>query len=77
MLRAVAQPPPAHVQDDIRQLLAMATGGREDELRIALLDYAGRAGDPQRADSPEGARPVLRAVPIEIGERGQPAAIGS
>ncbi len=39
VLRAVSEPPPATVRDDARALLAMATGGREEELRRALLAY--------------------------------------
>ena len=33
ILRAMAEPPPASVRDDVRGLLAMATGGGEDDLR--------------------------------------------
>ena len=38
-----------HVRDDVRALLAMATGGREHELRAALMDYALGSSVPQRA----------------------------
>lgn len=78
VLRTNAQPPPAHLRDDVQDLLAMATGGREDELRIALLDYAGRAGEPQPADPPtETARQAFEAVPIEVGDRSQqPSIVG-
>jgi FlaA1/EpsC-like NDP-sugar epimerase len=67
VLRASASPPPAQIREDVRQLLALATGEREDDLRIALLDYAGREV-PQAADLPETSGPALQAVPIEVGD---------
>jgi FlaA1/EpsC-like NDP-sugar epimerase len=39
VLKAVSERPSATVRNDARTLLALATGGREDELRLALLDY--------------------------------------
>ncbi len=75
VLRAIAQPPPAYIRNDVAILLAMATGGRENELRTALLDYAGVVGEPLPAELPEAARPALVAVPMEIGGLTQPTSI--
>jgi FlaA1/EpsC-like NDP-sugar epimerase len=80
VLRANAQRPPAHIRDDVRKLLVMATGGREDELRTTLLNYAGGVNpDPVKApETPEAvdARPPgLVTVPIETGDRPEPASI--
>ena len=74
VLRAIAQPPPARIRADVDELFAMATGGREDELRIALLDYVGRAVEPHGADLPEAAQRPLVGIPIEIGDMTQPTA---
>ena len=41
VLKASFERPPASVRDDARTLLAIATGGREEELRLALLEYVG------------------------------------
>jgi FlaA1/EpsC-like NDP-sugar epimerase len=41
VLKAVSERPPATVRDDARSLLARATGGSEEELRKALLEYVG------------------------------------
>ena len=43
VLRAVSDSPPKTVRDDVRVLLALATGGSEDALREALLAYVGPA----------------------------------
>jgi FlaA1/EpsC-like NDP-sugar epimerase len=80
VLRANAQRPPARIRDDVRKLLVMATGGREDELRIVLLDYAGGVIEPRAAEAtdPEALKapsPALVAVPIETGDRPEPASI--
>jgi len=50
VLRAVAGPTPTHLRDDIRRLIAMATGATELELRVALLDYAREQAVPLRED---------------------------
>jgi FlaA1/EpsC-like NDP-sugar epimerase len=47
ILRAVADPPPETVRDDVRTLLTMATGAGEKDLRRALMDYAHGAGVPR------------------------------
>jgi FlaA1/EpsC-like NDP-sugar epimerase len=75
VMRAVAQPPPAHVRDAVRELLAMATGGRENELRTDLLAYAMRGWEPAPTDLADAARPVLRAVPMDIGDPSEPASV--
>jgi hypothetical protein len=67
VLRASAPPPPPQIREDVRLLLALATGEREDDLRIALLDYAGREV-PEAADLHETSAPALQAVPIEVGD---------
>jgi FlaA1/EpsC-like NDP-sugar epimerase len=46
VLRAVAERPSASVRSDARTLLELATGGREDELRLALLDYVATEPGP-------------------------------
>ena len=51
ILRAMAEPPPASVRDDVKSLIAMATGSDENALRIALMRYASRSGVPQPAAS--------------------------
>ncbi len=52
ILRALAEPPPASVREDVGGLLAMATGGREDDLRRALMDYARGSGVPGAVHEP-------------------------
>ncbi len=46
VLRAVAGPPPLELRDDVRRLIAMATGATEADLREALLDYARKVAVP-------------------------------
>jgi FlaA1/EpsC-like NDP-sugar epimerase len=80
VLRANPQRPPAHILDDVRKLLVMATGGREDELRIALLDYAGgvkktRAAETTEPEAIEAPHPAYVAVPIQSDDRPEPASI--
>ena len=50
-------------------LLSIATGGRESDLRTALLDFASRSNDgsEDEFEEPSTAGPV--AIPIESGER--------
>ncbi len=74
VLRAIAQSPPARIRADVGELFAMATGGREDELRTTLLDYVGRVGEPHRADPQETEQRALVGIPIEIGDMTQPTA---
>ena len=47
LLRAVAEPPPVTVRADVKTLLAMATGGDETALRLALMAYVTGMGVPQ------------------------------
>jgi O-antigen biosynthesis protein WbqV len=75
VLRATPQPAPAYVRDDVRALLALATGESEDELRTALLDYAGGAEKARPEELRRAARPGLWAVPMEIGDEARPASI--
>ena len=72
VLRAIAPPPPAQVRDDVRELLAMATGGREELLRAALLNYVRASGHSPRVELAEAGRAALaalQAIPVEMGER--------
>ena len=39
VLRALAPPPPVDIREAVKELLALADGSREDELREALLGY--------------------------------------
>lgn len=59
ILRAMAEPPPGSVREDVRGLLAMATGGRENDLRQAVMDYALGSGVPQSL-----AEPVTDGSPV-------------
>jgi FlaA1/EpsC-like NDP-sugar epimerase len=42
VLKAVSERPPMTLRDDVRELLAMATGAQEERLRETLLAYVGR-----------------------------------
>lgn len=60
VLKAAAERPPVTLRDDIRGLLALATGGQEDELRLALLDYVRHTVEPRVADAPaRGREPIV------------------
>ena len=74
VLRANASPPPADLRDQVRALLAMATGIREEELRCALLAYAGGV-EPHVPPTLESESSPLVAVPMEVGNGSEPAAI--
>ncbi len=62
VLRAEAQPPPPDVRAHVQQLLALATGEQEDDLRVAMLDYAG-GPETRRVDLDEPSRPALQVAP--------------
>jgi FlaA1/EpsC-like NDP-sugar epimerase len=56
VLKAVSERPSASIRSDARTLLELATGGREDELRVALLDYV--TGLQRHADAASAAAVV-------------------
>jgi FlaA1/EpsC-like NDP-sugar epimerase len=58
VLKAVAEPSPSSVRSDARKLLAIATGGREEELRRALLDYVTNGSVPEAAPD-DGIRTLI------------------
>ena len=58
VLKAVSEAPVTSVRTDARTLLAMATGGREEELRTALLEYV-RTGSVRPAEADEGIRTLI------------------
>ena len=66
ILRAMAEPPPERLRDDVRGLLAMATGGGEDDLRRAVMDYARGSGVPQALHE---VPVVTEATPVGPGPR--------
>jgi FlaA1/EpsC-like NDP-sugar epimerase len=74
VLRAVSERPPATVRDDARALLALATGGREAELRLALLEYVGQAGQARAAGTTDQVSREPIAFSIE-GDRANVAAV--
>jgi FlaA1/EpsC-like NDP-sugar epimerase len=53
VLRALAPPPPADIREAVSELLALADGTHEDELREALLAYV-RSVDGGRLARPSG-----------------------
>jgi FlaA1/EpsC-like NDP-sugar epimerase len=58
VLKAVSERPSASVRDDARVLLEIATGGREEELRLALLDYVGNASVRVALTSEQARAPI-------------------
>jgi FlaA1/EpsC-like NDP-sugar epimerase len=50
VLKAVSEQPSRTVRDDARTLLALATGGNEDELRLTLLHYVGQPRQASTSD---------------------------
>jgi FlaA1/EpsC-like NDP-sugar epimerase len=70
VLRALAPAPPQGVREDVKHLLAMATGEVEASLRLALLAYVSRLGeDPRTAEQAEASGRIPFAV--TDGARGQ------
>ena len=70
VLRALAAAPPQGVREDVKHLLAMATGEDEASLRLALLAYVSRLGeDPRTAEQAEASGRIPFAV--TDGARGQ------
>ena len=63
VLRALAPAPPEGVREDVRRLLAMATGEEEASLRLALLEYARQFGDAApKAEADQQPSPLLVSV---------------
>jgi len=54
ILRAIAEPPPTTVRDDVKTLLAMATGAGEQDLCRALMEYARGSGVPNASAAVRG-----------------------
>jgi FlaA1/EpsC-like NDP-sugar epimerase len=89
VLRATPQPPPADVRDEVQRLLGLATGGRESELRVAMLEFAGRAApdaqledveeveDPSTPDDDDSPTAGMTAIPVATGERRQAVTVPS
>jgi FlaA1/EpsC-like NDP-sugar epimerase len=75
VMRAGSQSPPTRVRDDVLELLALATGGREEQLRTALVAYAISAGEPRQVELDAEVALARRVVPIEVAEQPQPASI--
>jgi FlaA1/EpsC-like NDP-sugar epimerase len=72
VLRALAPPPPVDIREAVKELLALADGAREDELREAILGYV-RSVDGARPDagsSAEGHPPdaARGAIGDHVGE---------
>jgi len=68
VLKTISEQPSPSVRVDARTLLALATGGREDELRLALLEYVGRTARARRSDADERVREPI-AFKIEEDDR--------
>ncbi len=75
VLKGISERPPATLRDDVRALLALATGGREEELRLALLEYVGRTGQARIVDATDRASREPVAVKVEGGDRANVATI--
>jgi FlaA1/EpsC-like NDP-sugar epimerase len=57
VLRAMAPSPPAGVREDVRRMLALASGADDAALREALLGYVQTPGDTAPADEPAAELP--------------------
>jgi FlaA1/EpsC-like NDP-sugar epimerase len=68
VLKAVSDKPPSTLRDDVLQLLAMATGGGEAELRMALLRYV--SGVPA-----EGGIDLVQRDPVGLKVEGEISSI--
>jgi O-antigen biosynthesis protein WbqV len=68
VLKAASEPPPQTLRDDVRGLLALATGGQEDYLRRTLLAYVRRASSAHDVAKVERANDPI-AVKIEGDDR--------
>jgi FlaA1/EpsC-like NDP-sugar epimerase len=59
VLKAVSEQPSPSVREHARTLLALATGGNEDELRLALLNYVGQTSHVSASDVEERVREAI------------------
>jgi FlaA1/EpsC-like NDP-sugar epimerase len=66
VLKAVSERAPATVREDVRRLLAMATGAREDDLREALMAVVGRVEQAEELAPVD--RPAREPVGFKIDE---------
>jgi len=73
VLKAVAERPPASVRNDARTLLALATGGREDELRLALLEYVA----VELAPVAEPVEPARVPIPVMVADDDRASVAGA
>jgi FlaA1/EpsC-like NDP-sugar epimerase len=66
VLRATAPPPPAGIREEVRRLLALATGENDDALRDALFALVGVVEEPvtiaEALDPPFAVKPLRLAV---------------
>ena len=69
VLKAVSERPSTTVRDDARTLIALATGGREDELRGALLAYVRTMSPAHRDDGVESQTSEPVAIRVEGDDR--------
>ena len=75
ILRAMAEPPPETVRDDVVALLTMATGAGEVELHRALMDYALGVGVPRVSRRISSARADLPNIVVLPTPASRPEAI--
>jgi len=64
VLRAIAASPPSNVRDAVREILALATGEHDGDLRVALMGYVAEHDRQRPADVPAAAWTVL-SRPLE------------
>ena len=72
ILRAMADPPPETVREDVKALLAIATGAQEWDLHRALMDYALGVGVPHSiggAGRSSDELPMIVELPVLIALR--------
>jgi FlaA1/EpsC-like NDP-sugar epimerase len=74
VLRANAQPAPADLRVVVQQLLELATGAHENELRAALLGYT-KGAEPLAGDDGEPSLSSQQLVSIDVGDRSHPASV--
>jgi FlaA1/EpsC-like NDP-sugar epimerase len=74
VLRAVPHVAPDGLREDVRGIMGLASGARDEELRTALLNYATRLGDPAPADVVPTDAP-RRAIAKRMEEPSTPASL--